>query len=72
MPYLEESLDLTIKETLAVMQNRIVNHTMYFGVRTVKNPLDFWVYQELMFRLRPDVIIEIGNFCGGSTLALAL
>ena len=37
----------------------------------LKNPLDFWIYQEILWECRPDVIVEIGNFRGGSTLALA-
>ena len=71
MAYLEESLNLSLKETVAIMQERILHSTYYFGVQTFKNPLDFWVYQEMLFELKPDVIIEIGNYYGGSTLALA-
>jgi cephalosporin hydroxylase len=33
-----------------------------------KSPTDFWIYQELIHRLQPDVIVEIGNYRGGSTL----
>ena len=71
MQYIEQSADTPLAEILPVMQDRIVNSTFYFGVQTLKNPLDFWVYQELIFRTRPTVIIEIGNNFGGSTLALA-
>ena len=45
--------------------------TTYFGIKTYKNPLDFWIYQEIIFKTKPDVIIEIGNKYGGSALALA-
>ena len=48
-----------------------INHTTYFGIRALKSPLDFWIYQEILFETRPDFVIEIGNCCGGSTLALA-
>jgi cephalosporin hydroxylase len=34
-------------------------------------PLDLWIYQEIMWERRPDVVIEIGSFAGGSSLALA-
>jgi cephalosporin hydroxylase len=37
----------------------------------MKNPLDFWIYQEILWESKPDFIIEIGNLYGGSTLALA-
>jgi cephalosporin hydroxylase len=69
--YLENSLELPVSEVLNIMQKRIMTETYYFGVKTLKNPLDFWVYQELIFKHQPDVIVEIGNNWGGSTLALA-
>ncbi|KAF1706185.1 CmcI family methyltransferase [Pseudoxanthomonas sacheonensis] len=69
--FLEESEAVPLKDVLIAMQNRIVTKTSYFGVPTQKNPLDFWVYQELVTARRPDVILEIGNKFGGSTLALA-
>lgn len=71
MAFLEQSLDMKLRDVLPTMQHRIVAATTYFGVQTLKNPLDFWVYQELLTRLRPDVIIEVGNRFGGSALALA-
>lgn len=71
MRYMEESLDVHLSNVLQTMQERILYHTFYFGVSTRKNPLDFWVYQEMIFDLKPDVIVEIGTFCGGSALAFA-
>jgi cephalosporin hydroxylase len=68
---MEESLDVPLRQILPVMQERIVSNTTYFGVPALKNPLDFWVYQELLYQLRPEVIVEVGNRYGGSTLALA-
>ncbi len=68
---LEDHLDTPLRDVLARMQRRIVGGASYFGVPTQKNPLDLWVYQELLFEQRPDVIVEIGNFAGGSALALA-
>lgn len=69
--FLEDSLDVTLEEVLSVIQKRIMTKTSYFGVKTLKNPMDFWVYREIIFEHKPDVIIEIGNNWGGSTLALA-
>ncbi len=68
---MEELLELPLRQVLPVMQARIMTNTTYFGVPALKNPLDFWVYQELITQQQPDVIIEIGNRYGGSTLALA-
>ncbi len=69
--FLEENLEMTVHDLIQFMQARIVDRTTYFGIQTLKNPLDFWVYQELITSVRPDVIVEIGNFHGGSLLALA-
>lgn len=68
---MEESLDWPLSRVLPVLQERILERSTYHGIPTLKNPLDFWMYREIMWETRPDVIIEIGNFCGGSTLALA-
>jgi cephalosporin hydroxylase len=71
MTVLETALHLPLKDVLGRIQDRIMNRSTYFGIATLKSPTDFWVYQELMFETRPDFIIEIGNFRGGSALALA-
>ena len=71
MKPMEDDLERPLKETLALMQRRIVEESTYFGIRTMKSPTDFWIYQEILHRHRPDVVIEIGNLHGGSALALA-
>ncbi|MBV7540386.1 CmcI family methyltransferase [Acidovorax sp. sic0104] len=68
---MEECLDSPLGKVLPALQQGIMDHTTYFGIRTLKNPLDAWVYQEIIFASRPDVIVEIGNFHGGHLLALA-
>ena len=45
--------------------------TWFLGVKTEKCPLDLWLYQELIFDLKPDLIIETGTRFGGSALFLA-
>lgn len=69
--YLEDRLDAPLRTVLPVMQNGIMTGTTYFGVKTLKSPIDAWVYQEIVFQQQPDVIIEIGNYNGGSALYLA-
>lgn len=69
--YVENSVDVPLAKVLNIMQDRILHRTSYFGVPALKNPVDFWTYQEIIFARKPDVIIEIGNRFGGSTLALA-
>lgn len=68
---IENSLDMKLVDYLPVLQARILRETVYFGVKALKNPLDFWIYQEVIHEMQPDVIVEIGNNWGGSTLALA-
>jgi len=46
-------------------------NTHWLGVPLLKNPLDLWIYQEIIFDLKPDWIIECGTFYGGSALYLA-
>ena len=43
----------------------------WLGVPTFKCALDLWMYQEIIYRTQPDVIVEIGSYYGGSTLYLA-
>jgi cephalosporin hydroxylase len=45
--------------------------TRFLGVPIWKNPLDLWIYQEMLHELRPDLIIETGTAFGGSALYLA-
>jgi len=66
----ERNLDTPLRKILWAMKSK-VDRSSYFGVWSMQSPLDFWVYQEIIFDIKPDVIIEIGNFHGGSTLALA-
>jgi cephalosporin hydroxylase len=67
----EQKLDVPLREILPMIQRRIQAKSRYFGIPTLKHPYDFWVYQELLNEKKPDVIVEIGNQHGGSTLALA-
>lgn len=43
----------------------------WFGHQALKCPLDLWLYQELLVRTRPDVVVETGTWRGGSALYLA-
>jgi cephalosporin hydroxylase len=69
--HLEASLDLSVERLLPRMQASIMSNTTYFGVRAYKNPLDAWIYQEMVTARRPDAIVEVGNRFGGGTLYLA-
>jgi cephalosporin hydroxylase len=43
----------------------------WLGAQALKNPLDLWVYQEILHETRPELIVETGTYRGGSALYLA-
>ncbi|MGE4290658.1 MAG: CmcI family methyltransferase [Desulfovibrio sp.] len=69
--YIEDAHRYTAQSVMAYFHQAVLQDTFWFGVKTVKNPCDFWIYQQLIYNIRPDVILEIGVYHGGSTLALA-
>lgn len=46
-------------------------NTYYLGRHIIKCPLDLWVYQEIFYEIKPDLIIETGTFHGGAALYYA-
>lgn len=49
----------------------IWKNTRWRGVPVSKAPTDLWVYQEILFEVRPNWIIETGTWHGGSAYYLA-
>lgn len=45
--------------------------TRWLGVPVLKNPCDLWVYQEIIARLHPALIIECGTAMGGGAYFFA-
>ena len=43
----------------------------WLGTLVDKNPLDLWIFQEIIYEIKPDIIIEAGTFKGGSALYMA-
>jgi cephalosporin hydroxylase len=52
-------------------QSAAWNHAMWLGAQALKNPLDLWVYQEILVETKPELIVETGTYRGGSALFLA-
>lgn len=49
----------------------IYTNTYWMGVPCLKCPLDLWIYQEIIFEIQPDLILETGTHKGGSAFFLA-
>ena len=50
---------------------RPITMARYMGMPIGKCPLDLWVYQEIIYETRPDLIIEAGSGTGASALWMA-
>ncbi len=50
---------------------RTFRNTFWLGKPSAKCPLDLWVYQEILFDRRPDLIVECGTYFGGTAHFLA-
>ena len=50
---------------------RTWRNTYWLGKKSWKCPLDLWIYQEIIYDLKPDIIVESGTFKGGTALYLA-
>lgn len=50
---------------------KIWNNTYWLGSAIGKCPFDLWTYQEIIYEIKPDLIVECGTGCGGSALFFA-
>lgn len=55
----------------AFYEDDLWREVKWMGVPIWKCPLDLWLYQEIVFAVRPQLIVETGTAHGGSTLYLA-
>ena len=63
---------MSLRQWLIYHQKEIVfDQVTWMGTPIWKNPLDAWIYQEIIHEVQPDVIIEIGSRYGGGTKYLA-
>ena len=63
---------MTLRQWLLYHQREIsFTKSYWMGIRAIKNPIDAWIYQEIIYETKPDIIIEIGSAEGGSTLYFA-
>jgi cephalosporin hydroxylase len=45
--------------------------TFWQGIPVLKCPLDLWIYQELLWQLRPQLVVELGTWAGGTAHFIA-
>ena len=46
--------------------NNLWQTTRWLGIPAAQNPNDVWIHQELIVKVKPDVIVEAGTQYGGS------
>ncbi len=63
--------DITRMFHMCYYNTRIWENTFWHGHQILKCPMDMWIYQEMLWKIKPDYIIETGTFKGGSALYYA-
>ena len=63
--------DITRMFHMCYYNSRIWENTFWHGHQILKCPMDMWIYQEMLWKIKPDYIIETGTFRGGSALYYA-
>ncbi len=53
------------------LNREAMDSATWMGIPAAKNPLDAWIYQEIIHETRPERIVELGSAYGGGTLMLA-
>ncbi len=76
----EATVDWSVRERLQYHQMAVHQSSLsgtpdlqqtWMGRTIWKNPLDCWVYQEILYIARPEVVVELGVAHGGRSLCLA-
>jgi cephalosporin hydroxylase len=52
-------------------ETKTFKRTYWLGKRSYKTPLDMWIIQEILYEVRPDLIVECGTLHGGSAFFYA-
>jgi len=61
---------MSIEDWLRYHQEKLHFKQSYRGLQMIKNPFDLIVYEEILWEVKPTIIIEIGTSQGGFTLWL--
>jgi cephalosporin hydroxylase len=66
----QETMFMPIHHLMVLMQTISGSLGKWRGFRSNTNPCDAWMYQEIIHKTKPEVIIEIGNERGGTMVML--
>lgn len=69
-PLMECNLSMTIEEWLIYHQRHVIFNQKYKGLKMIKNPFDLITYEEILWEIKPTIVIEIGSSQGGFALWL--
>ncbi len=58
--------------TLLMLGHSTIYDLKWLGIRTLQNPNDVWMIQEIIAEVKPDIIIETGTARGGSSAIWAM
>lgn len=68
----QRRLGIPLAQELQMMklfhETSISQNLWFHNVRLIKNPLDLWMMQQVVYEVRPDFIVETGTWWGGSAL----
>lgn len=68
-PAYAQKYSMSVADWMIHHQEKIVfEKVRWMGIPTLKNVLDCWIYQEIIWDVKPDVLIELGSYAGGSTM----
>jgi cephalosporin hydroxylase len=70
-PHIEDTLSMTLREWMYFHNVMHRQYSLYQGLRVLKLPFDWVVLGDIIQDTRPEVIVEIGSFEGGTALWMA-
>jgi cephalosporin hydroxylase len=56
-----------IEQFHKLFHEKKLERSAWLGRKIIKNPFDLWVYQEIICRCKPTLIIETGTYTGASS-----
>jgi cephalosporin hydroxylase len=71
-PEYARTYSMTLAEWILYHQDTIVfEKVRWMGVPALKNPLDCWIYQEIVWDTKPEVLVEDGSLTAAAPCSSA-